>query len=106
MGRPATCLTEVNALVSTLTLTPHAAALVASARALAKRIDAADGAESGAVLAAVPGLTRALSEVLDEIVTLCTTNDPDPLLAYLNDDTGTVPPPPGHAVAATAWADR
>ena len=47
MGRPATTLSEVNYLVSTLTLTPHARPLVATACALARRIDAAEGTTSG-----------------------------------------------------------
>lgn len=98
MGRPATTLSEVNYLVSTLTLTPHARPLVATARALARRIDAAEGTTSGAVAQAVPGLARALSDVLDDIVTICTAGDPDPLLAYLNSDDPEAVPLPG-------WAD-
>jgi len=81
--------------VSTLAVGPEAAARIAIARSLARRIDDADEANaSGAVLAAVPGLSRQLGEQLDDIVALCASKV-DPLLAYLNDDTGQVPHPPG-----------
>ena len=102
MGRPATTLSEVNYLVSTLTLTPHARPLVATARALARRIDAAEGTTNGAIAQAVPGLARALSDVLDDIVAICTANDPDPLLAYLNGD----PDPAGLTPPMGRWPDR
>lgn len=90
-------LSEVNALLRTLELTPHASALAASARTIARRLDAAEDAQSGAVANAVPGLSRALTEVLDEIVELCKSSD-DPLLSWLNDD-GPVPIP------VTDWVD-
>lgn len=93
MGRPATCLTSVNELVSTLEVTPHAAALIAVARSLARKIDAADAETSGAVAQAMSTMARQLSDVLEDVVTICTANDPDPLLSWLNDRTDTVPHP-------------